>query len=405
MNKLSEIRKDFPILNSKINGNSLVYLDNGATTHKTKSVIKSISEYYSYFNSNIHRGVHQLSQISTEKYENSRSLFQKFINAKDKEEIIFSSGTTESINIVASSWGEKFLSEGDEVIISTLEHHSNIVPWQMICDRQGAKLVIAPINKDGELIFDAFTKLLSVKTKMVSISHISNTLGTILPVKRIIKAAHNVGALVMLDSAQAIAHAKIDVQDLNCDFLAFSIHKMYGPTGVGVLYGKKQLLNDIPPYKVGGGMISEVSFEKTTYSDLPNKFEAGTANICGVISSTEALKYISKIGYNFIIEQENLLLEYATKELKKIDGLQIIGKAKNKASVISFIIDNAHPFDVGTLLDQQGIAVRTGHHCTQPLMSFYKIPGTIRASFAFYNTLKEVDIFINAIKKVIKMLY
>ena len=405
MNKLSEIRKDFPILNSKINGNSLVYLDNGATTHKPKSVIKSISDYYSHFNSNIHRGVHQLSQISTEKYENSRSLFQEFINAKDKEEIIFTSGTTESINIVASSWGEKFLSKGDEVIISTLEHHSNIVPWQMICDKKGAKLVIAPINKDGELIFDAFTKLLSVKTKMVSISHISNTLGTMIPVKRIIKAAHNVGALVMLDSAQAIAHAKIDVQDLNCDFLAFSIHKMYGPTGVGVLYGKKQLLNDIPPYKVGGGMISEVSFEKTTYSDLPNKFEAGTANICGVISSTEALKYISKIGYNFIIEQENLLLEYATKELKKIDGLQIIGKAKNKASVISFIIDNAHPFDVGTLLDQQGIAVRTGHHCTQPLMSFYKIPGTIRASFAFYNTLKEVDIFINAIKKVIKMLY
>ena len=405
MNKLSEIRKDFPILNSKINGNSLVYLDNGATTHKPKSVIKSISDYYSHFNSNIHRGVHQLSQISTEKYENSRSLFQEFINAKDKEEIIFTSGTTESINIVASSWGEKFLSKGDEVIISTLEHHSNIVPWQMICDKKGAKLVITPINKDGELIFDAFTKLLSVKTKMVSISHISNTLGTMIPVKRIIKAAHNVGALVMLDSAQAIAHAKIDVQDLNCDFLAFSIHKMYGPTGVGVLYGKKQLLNDIPPYKVGGGMISEVSFEKTTYSDLPNKFEAGTANICGVISSTEALKYISKIGYNFIIEQENLLLEYATKELKKIDGLQIIGKAKNKASVISFIIDNAHPFDVGTLLNQQGIAVRTGHHCTQPLMSFYKIPGTIRASFAFYNTLKEVDIFINAIKKVIKMLY
>ena len=405
MNKLSEIRKDFPILNSKINGNSLVYLDNGATTHKPKSVIKSISDYYSHFNSNIHRGVHQLSQISTEKYENSRSLFQEFINAKDKEEIIFSSGTTESINIVASSWGEKFLSKGDEVIISTLEHHSNIVPWQMICDKKGAKLVIAPINKDGELIFDAFTKLLSVKTKMVSISHISNTLGTMIPVKRIIKAAHNVGALVMLDSAQAIAHTKIDVQDLNCDFLAFSIHKMYGPTGVGVLYGKKQLLNDIPPYKVGGGMISEVSFEKTTYSDLPNKFEAGTANICGVISSAEALKYISKIGYNFIIEQENLLLEYATKELKKIDGLQIIGKAKNKASVISFIIDNAHPFDVGTLLNQQGIAVRTGHHCTQPLMSFYKIPGTIRASFAFYNTLKEVDIFINAIKKVIKMLY
>jgi len=404
MNKLSEIRKDFPILDSNINGNSLVYLDNGATTHKPKSVIKSISDYYSYFNSNIHRGVHQLSQISTEKYENSRSLFQEFINAKDKEEIIFTSGTTESINIVASSWGEKFLSEGDEVIISTLEHHSNIVPWQMICDRQGAKLVIAPINKDGELIFDAFTKLVSVKTKMVSISHISNTLGTILPVKKIIKAAHNVGALVMLDSAQAIAHTKIDVQDLNCDFLAFSIHKMYGPTGVGVLYGKKQILNDIPPYKGGGGMISEVSFEKTIYSDLPNKFESGTSNICGVISSSEAVKYISKIGYNFIIEQENLLLEYATKELKKIDGLQIIGKAKNKASVISFIIDNTHPFDVGTLLDQQGIAVRTGHHCTQPLMSFYKIPGTIRASFAFYNTLKEVDIFISAIKKVVKML-
>jgi len=404
MNKLSKIRKDFPILDSKINGNSLVYLDNGATTHKPKSVIKSISDYYSHFNSNIHRGVHQLSQISTEKYENSRSLFQGFINAQEKEEIIFTSGTTESINLVASSWGEKFLSKGDEVIISTLEHHSNIVPWQMICDRQGAKLVIAPINKDGEIIFDAFTKLLSIKTKMVSIAHISNTLGTILPVKKIIEAAHNIGALVMLDSAQAIAHTKIDVQDLNCDFLAFSIHKMYGPTGVGVLYGKKQILNDIPPYKGGGGMISEVSFEKTIYADLPNKFEAGTPNICGVISSAEAVKYISKVGYNFIIEQENLLLEYATKELKKIDGLQIIGNAKNKASVISFIIDNTHPFDVGTLLDQQGVSVRTGHHCTQALMSFYKIPGTIRASFAFYNTLKEVDIFINAIKKVIKML-
>jgi len=404
MSKLSKIRKDFPILDSKINENNLVYLDNGATTHKPRSVIKSISDYYSHFNSNIHRGVHRLSQISTDKYENSRSVFQNFINAKEKEEIIFTSGTTEAINLVANSWGEKFISKGDEVIISTLEHHSNIVPWQMICEKQGAKLLIAAINKKGELILDDFTKLLSKKTKIVSIAHISNTLGTILPIKKIIKAAHNVGALVMLDSAQAIAHTKIDVQDLNCDFLAFSIHKMYGPTGVGVLYGKKQILNAIPPYKGGGGMIGEVTFKKTSYADLPNKFEAGTPNICGVIAGAEAVKYISKIGYDFIIKQENILLEYATKEMKKIEGLQIIGNAKNKASVISFIIDNTHPFDVGTLLDQQGIAVRTGHHCTQALMSYYKIPGTIRASFAFYNTLDEVNIFITAIKKVVILL-
>lgn len=401
---IDEIRKEFPILEQKVNGKPLVYLDNGATAQKPFAVINAVNEYYKEYNSNIHRGVHHLSQLATNRYEDSRNILQNFINAKHNHEVIFTTGTTGGINLVASSFGKAFLNQGDEVLISAMEHHSNIVPWQMICEDKGAVLKVIPINEKGELIYEQFLKLLSAKTKIVSVTHISNTLGTINPVKDMITVAHKVGAKVLIDAAQSVPHCQIDVQDLDCDFLVFSGHKMFGPTGVGVLYGKEEILNAMPPYQGGGDMIKEVTFEKTTYNCLPHKFEAGTPNIAGGIATAEAVNFMNKVGFAFIQRQERELLEYATQQMLMIDGLRIIGTAKNKASVISFLVDGTHPFDVGTLLDQMGIAVRTGHHCTQPLMDFFEIPGTIRASFAFYNTKGEVDRFITALKKTVKML-
>lgn len=401
---LNLIREDFPILKEKVNGKPLVYLDNGATAQKPKSVIDAIEKYYSHYNSNIHRGVHHLSQLATNAYEESREVLREFINAEHSDEVIFTTGTTGGVNLVASSFGKKYLHHGDEVIISYMEHHSNIVPWQMICEERGAILKVIPINEAGELNLEEYKKLLSPKTKIVAVTHISNTLGTINPIKEMIDLAHEAGAKVLIDAAQSVPHVKIDVQSMNCDFLVFSGHKMFGPTGVGVLYGKQTLLNDLPPYQGGGDMIKEVTFEKTTYNSLPHKLEAGTPNIVGGIALAEAVRYMQKIGYDFLHEQEVRLLNYATEQLLKIEGLRIIGTAKNKVSVISFVIDGLHPFDVGTLLDQMGIAVRTGHHCTQPLMDFYQIPGTIRASFAFYNTLEEIDLLVNGLRKAVTML-
>lgn len=404
MKDLNEIREAFPILSRKVNGRALVYLDNGATAQKPNVVINSIDEYYSMYNSNIHRGVHHLSQLATNKYEDSRNVMQQFINAKYNHEVIFTTGTTGGINLVASSFGRAFLHEGDEVLISAMEHHSNIVPWQMICEERGAKLKVIPINEKGELIYEEFLRLLSNKTKLLAITQISNTLGTINPVKEMIDEAHKAGAKVLIDAAQSVPHTTIDVQALNCDFLTFSGHKMFGPTGVGILYGKEAILNSMPPYQGGGDMIKEVTFEKTTYNCLPHKFEAGTPNIAGGIGLAAAVEFIQEVGYDFIEKQETDLLHYATEKLEQIDGLRIIGTADKKASVISFLVEGTHPFDVGTLLDQMGVAVRTGHHCTQPLMDFYGIPGTIRASFAFYNTKEEVDVFVTALKKAIMML-
>ncbi|MCB9188617.1 MAG: cysteine desulfurase [Flavobacteriales bacterium] len=401
---LAEIRKQFPILEQQVNGKPLIYFDNGATAQKPLAVIHSIDDYYQKYNSNIHRGVHHLSQLATNRYEESRDILQKFVNARKNYEIIFTAGTTGGINLVASSFGKKFLDKGDEVIISAMEHHSNIVPWQMICEERGANLRVIPINDKGELIYEEYIKLLSHRTKLVAITHISNTMGTINPVRKMIVNAHEIGAKVLIDAAQSVPHMKLDVQELDCDFLVFSAHKMFGPTGVGVLYGKEELLNEMPPYQGGGDMIKEVTFEKTTYNCLPHKFEAGTPNIAGGIATAEAVKFMNEVGFDFIEHQEHELLTYATKRLSEIEGVRIIGTSSNKASVISFVVAGTHPFDVGTLLDQMGIAVRTGHHCTQPLMNFFGIPGTIRASFAFYNTKEEVDVFIAAIKKAIMML-
>ena len=404
MKTTAEIRKDFPILNAKVRGKELVYLDNGATAQKPSLVIDAINTYYKDYNSNIHRGVHHLSQVATTAYEDAREKLRGFINSPKLEEVIFTKGTTESINIVASCFGRKSLNKGDEVIISAMEHHSNIVPWQMICDEREAVLKVIPINNNGELLMDEYKKLLSDKTKLVAVIHISNTLGTINPVKEIIDLAHQKGALVLLDGAQAVPHIKVDVQDLGCDFYAFSGHKMFGPTGVGVLYGKSEYLNDMPPYQGGGDMIKEVTFEKTTYNCLPHKFEAGTPNIVGGIGLGVAVDYMQEVGIDLIHTREEELLAYATEKILKIEGVRIIGEAERKASVLSFVIDGLHPFDIGTLLDQLGIAVRTGHHCTQPLMSFFEIPGTIRASFAFYNTKEEVDQLISGLERALSML-
>lgn len=404
MKDLNEIRKVFPILSREVNGRALVYLDNGATAQKPNVVIKSIDEYYSLYNSNIHRGVHHLSQLATNKYEDSRNTLQQFINARHNHEVIFTTGTTGGINLVASSFGRKYLNKDDEVLISAMEHHSNIVPWQMICEERGAQLKVIPINEKGELIYEEFLQLLSNKTRLLAITHISNTLGTINPVKEMIDEAHKIGAKVLVDAAQSVPHMAIDVQELNCDFLTFSGHKMFGPTGVGILYGKEEILNNMPPYQGGGDMIKEVTFEKTIYNCLPHKFEAGTPNIAGGIGLAAAVEFIQEIGYDFIEKQEVELLNYATEKLEQINGLRIIGTAKNKASVISFLVEGTHPFDVGTLLDQMGVAVRTGHHCTQPLMDFYEIPGTIRASFAFYNSKEEVDVLVTSLEKAIMML-
>lgn len=396
-------RAVLPALQQEVYGKKLIYFDNGATSQKPQVVIDSIENYYSKENSNIHRGVHHLSQMATDKYEGARQSIQKYMNAYSSDEIIFTSGTTAAINLIASSFGE-LLIEGDEIIISAMEHHSNIVPWQMLCERKKCLLKVIPINEKGELKMDVFEKLLSDKTKLVSVTHISNTLGTINPIEKIIRLSHEHNAKVVIDGAQSIQHIAVDVQNLDCDFYVFSGHKVFGPTGVGIMYGKKDILNAMPPYQGGGDMIKTVTFEKTTYNELPHKFEAGTPNISGGICLGTAIEYLSKLDIVGIQKHENHLAKYAEIQLLNIEGVRLIGTAKDKTSVVSFIVKNLHPFDIGTLLDKQGVAVRTGHHCTQPLMSFYNIPGTIRASFAFYNTIDEIDVFIEALKKSIQML-
>ena len=401
---VQKIRKDFPILDSMVNGKPLVYFDNAATSQKPWQVIKAIEHYYTKLNSNVHRGVHHLSQQATDAFEASRKKVADFINAKNDYEVIFTKGTTEAINLVAHSYGKQFVQPGDVIIISALEHHSNIVPWQLLCEDRRAELKVIPINEKGELLLDAFKEMLDEKVKLVSVNYVSNSLGTINPVREIIELSHQHNIPVLLDAAQAVQHMPIDVQELDVDFLAFSGHKMYGPTGIGVLYGKEKWLNQMPPYQGGGEMIKTVSFEKTTYNDLPFKFEAGTPNIEAAICLGAAVDYINEIGLENIQQYEHELLEYATEKLSGIDGIRFIGTADNKASVVSFIIDKIHPYDVGVILDQLGIAVRTGHHCTQPLMDFYGIPGTVRASFAFYNTKEEIDVLTEAVQKAVGML-
>jgi cysteine desulfurase/selenocysteine lyase len=400
---IQKIRADFPILSQKVNGKPLVYFDNGATSQKPQVVIDAISRYYSEYNANIHRGVHTLSQLATDAYEQSRNTIQKHINAKQNYEIIFTSGTTFGINLVANGFAS-LLDAGDEVLVSALEHHSNIVPWQFLCEKTGAKLVVIPMNEKGELILSEFDNLLSEKTKIVAVNHISNALGTVNPIEYIIKKAHVVGAAVLIDGAQATPHLRPDVQALDCDFYVFSGHKVCGPTGVGILYGKEDWLRKLPPYQGGGEMIAEVTFEKTTYADLPHKFEAGTPNIEGGIVLGTAIDYMNAIGFDNIATYEHELLLYGTKRLQEIEGLTIYGTSENKASVISFNLEGIHPYDIGTIIDKLGIAVRTGHHCAQPIMNFYNIPGTIRASFAFYNTKEEIDIFVEAVIKAQMML-
>jgi cysteine desulfurase/selenocysteine lyase len=400
---IQKIRADFPILSQQVNGKPLVYFDNGATSQKPQVVINAISKYYKEINANIHRGVHMLSQLATDAYEESRGKIQNHINAKQTYEVLFTSGTTHAINTVANGFAS-LLKAGDEVLVSALEHHSNIVPWQMLCERTGATLRVIPMNENGELVISEYDKLLSDKTKIVTVNHISNALGTINPIKYMIDKAHEIGAAVLIDGAQAVPHLKPDVQVLDCDFYVFSGHKICGPTGIGILYGKEEWLRKLPPYQGGGEMIATVSFEKTTYADLPHKFEAGTPNIEGGIVLGTAIDYLNEIGFDNIAKYENELLEYATEKLLQIVGLKIYGTAKEKTSVISFNIDGIHPYDVGTIIDKLGIAVRTGHHCAQPIMDFYKIPGTIRASFAFYNTKDEIDLMIEALKKAQMML-
>lgn len=411
---INKIREDFPILKREVNGKPLVYFDNGATSQKPQQVIDAINNYYTYENSNIHRGIHTLSQEATTAYEEARKKVQRFVNAKHSHEIIFTKGTTDSINLVASSFGKKYLKKGDEIILSTMEHHSNIVPWQLICEEKGAILKVIPINDKGELLLDEFKKLLSNKTKLVAITHVSNTLGTINPIKEIIKLVRQhapplremeeEGAFILIDGAQAVPHTKVDVQELDCDFYAFSGHKMFGPTGVGILYGKEAILNDFPPYQGGGDMIKTVTFEKTTYNELPHKFEAGTPNIVGGIGLGVAVDYMNSICIDKIEKYEHELLAYATEQIKQIDGVRIIGEAQNKASVLSFVVDGTHPSDIGMIIDKLGVAIRTGHHCTEPLMNRFNVPGTARASFAFYNTFEEIDIFITAVKRAVTML-
>lgn len=402
MFSVEKIRADFPILNREVHGKPLVYFDNGATSQTPQIVIDAIVDYYSNYNANIHRGVHTLSQEATDKYEEARLKIQKHFNAKHPYEIILTAGTTHSVNIVASGF-TSLLEKGDEVIVSSLEHHSNIVPWQMLCEKTGASLKVIPMAEDGSLEMEVYHELLNSKTKLVFCNHVSNALGTINPIKEIIHAAHKFGAYVLIDGAQACPHIKPDVQELDVDFYVASAHKMCGPTGVGFLYGKEDLLNKLPPYQGGGEMIETVTFEKTTYAGLPHKFEAGTPNICGGIAFGVAIDYMNSIGFDAISKQENELLAYGTQELEKIEGLKIYGTT-NKASVISFNIEGIHPYDIGSILDKLGVAVRTGHHCAQPIMTFYCIPGTVRASFSFYNTKAEIDILVNAVKKAKMML-
>jgi cysteine desulfurase/selenocysteine lyase len=400
---IQKIRADFPILSRQVNGKPLVYFDNGATSQKPQVVIDAIATYYQEINANIHRGVHTLSQLATDAYEVSRAKIQNHINAKFPHEVLFTSGTTHGVNLVTNGFAS-LLKAGDEVLVSALEHHSNIVPWQMLCEKTGAVLKVIPMNEKGELVMAEFDQLLSNKTKIVTVNHISNALGTINPIKYIIDRAHQFGAAVFIDGAQAVPHLKPNVQELDCDFYAFSGHKMCGPTGTGILYGKEAWLNQLPPYQGGGEMIKEVTFEKTTYADLPHKFEAGTPNIAGGIVLGTAVDYMNSIGFENIQKQELELLAYATEQLSKIEGLKIYGTAEAKTSVISFNIDGIHPYDIGTIVDKLGIAVRTGHHCAQPIMNFFEIPGTIRASFAFYNTKEEIDVMVEAVKKAKMML-
>ncbi len=401
---IDKIREDFPLLSRTMNDRPLVFLDSAASSQKPEAVIKRMDDYYHYQHANVHRGVYKLSQEATDAFEEARKAVQVFINARSEKEVIFTRGTTESINLVASSFGRKYLKEGDEVLISAMEHHSNIVPWQLICEQTGAQLKVIPVSNEGELLMDEFDQLLSERTRIVAVVHISNTLGTINPVEEIIAKAHARNIPVLIDGAQAVPHQKIDVQAMDADFYVFSAHKMFGPTGMGILYGKEKWLDAMPPYHGGGEMIKTVTFEKTTFNELPFKFEAGTPDIAGAVGLHAAINYMNEIGHEAIQQHEKDLLEYGTRQLSQIDGLRIVGTANNKASVISFLVEGTHPYDLGALLDKQGIAVRTGHHCTQPLMDRYGIPGTVRASFALYNTKEEIDKLVAATKRAVEML-
>lgn len=400
---VAAIRAEFPMLTQTVNGKPLVYFDNAATSHKPNCVLDKLNHYYAAHNSNVHRGVHYFSQLATREYEGAREIVRRFINAASEKEVIYTSGTTEGINLVAASYGRKFLKEGDEIIISAMEHHANIVPWQILCEQIGAVLRVIPINDDGELLMEEYEKMLNPKTKFVSVVYISNALGTINPVKRIIELAHAQDVPVLIDGAQSAPHLQVDVRELDCDFYAFSSHKICGPTGIGVLYGKQHLLEQMPPYQGGGDMIATVSFEKTTYNVLPYKFEAGTPHIAGAIGMGRAIQYLENIGLDNIAAYEHELLDYATELIGGIPGVRLIGTAKQKASVLSFVIGDIHPHDIGTILDQEGIAVRAGHHCAQPVMKRFNVPSTARASFAFYNTKEEIDALANAIHTVIEV--
>ena len=401
---IDAIRRQFPILTREVKGKPLVYFDNAATSQKPQSVIDALVNYYTHYNANVHRGIHTLAEEATLAMEKSRDAAQEFINSESREQVIFTKGTTEGINLVAETWGRQNIGAGDEIIVSNIEHHSNIVPWQILIEEKGATLKVIPVNEKGELVIDEYRKLLNPRTRLVAVNHASNALGTINPVKEIIDAAHKAGALVLIDGAQSTVHLDIDVQGMDCDFFAFSSHKMYGPTGVGVLYGKKELLEAMPPFQGGGEMIKEVTFEKTTYNDLPYKYEAGTPNIADIIAFKAAIDFVNGIGKRNIKQYEDELLQYGTGQLKEIPGVRIVGEAKEKVSVISFIVDKLHPQDLGILLDNRGVAIRTGHHCTQPLMKRFEIPGTARASFAVYNTKEEIDVLIAGLEKAIKML-
>jgi len=401
---IDAIRRQFPILTREVKGKPLVYFDNAATSQKPQSVIDALVNYYTHYNANVHRGIHTLAEEATLAMEKSRDAAQEFINSESREQVIFTKGTTEGINLVAETWGRQNIGAGDEIIVSNIEHHSNIVPWQILIEEKGATLKVIPVNEKGELVIDEYRKLLNPRTRLVAVNHASNALGTINPVKEIIDAAHKAGAVVLIDGAQSTVHLDIDVQGMDCDFFAFSSHKMYGPTGVGVLYGKKELLEAMPPFQGGGEMIKEVTFEKTTYNDLPYKYEAGTPNIADIIAFKAAIDFVNGIGKRNIKQYEDELLQYGTGKLREIPGVRIVGEAKEKVSVISFVVDKLHPQDLGILLDNYGIAVRTGHHCAQPLMDCYRIPGTVRASFAVYNTKEEIDELVVGLKKAIKML-
>ncbi len=401
-NDIEKIRAGFPVLSEEVNGHPLIYFDNAATTQKPREVIDAISGYYQHYNSNIHRGAHFMAEKATRAFEATRKSVQQFINADEAEEVIFTYGTTDSINLVANSYGRHHLGKGDEVIISAMEHHSNIVPWQLVCDETGARLKVIPMSEDGELLMEKYESLLSDRTRIVAVTHVSNSLGTINPVKKIIELAHLKGAVVLIDGAQAVAHLDVDVKALKCDFYAFSAHKLFGPTGTGILYGKRKILEKMKPYRGGGEMIKEVTFEKTTFNDIPYKFEAGTPNIADVVGMNAALQYLNGLDLPALRSHEEHILKYVTAQLREINAVNIIGTAREKVGLVSFTIDNLHPFDVGMLLDARGIAVRTGHHCTQPVMEFFNIEGTIRASFSFYNTIYEVDFFIENLTNIIE---